>query len=232
MVARSRVARSRAAWSRAAWSRAAPGVAYAALAAADVALAATRPASRARTITKPALMPVLMTGRDAGTRTALGLSWLGDVALLGRSDRAFLAGLGSFLAGHVAWTHTVHRRRVGRSPALSPLAQAGALGAYGAAGLALNAVLWRRTGPMRIPVVGYSLVLLVMAAEAVRGPSRAAAAGGALFVASDALLALDRFTDVRLPGHDAIVMATYAAAQALLAKDGVPAQCAARPAGR
>src|SRR5580692_11627463 len=43
------------------------------------------------------------------------------------------------------------------------------------------------------------------------------AAGGALFVASDTLLALEKFGDLHLPAHEALVMATYTSAQALLA---------------
>ena len=43
------------------------------------------------------------------------------------------------------------------------------------------------------------------------------AAGGALFLASDTLLALEKFGDLRLPAHEGLVMATYASAQALLA---------------
>jgi uncharacterized membrane protein YhhN len=46
----------------------------------------------------------------------------------------------------------------------------------------------------------------------------AVAAGGALFVASDTLLALERFAHVELPRHEALVMATYTSAQALLAR--------------
>jgi hypothetical protein len=44
-----------------------------------------------------------------------------------------------------------------------------------------------------------------------------AAAGGALFLASDALLALEKFGGLELPGNESLVMATYASAQALLA---------------
>jgi uncharacterized membrane protein YhhN len=43
------------------------------------------------------------------------------------------------------------------------------------------------------------------------------AAGGALFLASDALLALEKFGDVHVPAHEGLVMATYTSAQALLA---------------
>ena len=42
------------------------------------------------------------------------------------------------------------------------------------------------------------------------------ASGGALFMVSDSLIALERFGDLRLPLHEGWVMATYTAAQALL----------------
>jgi len=75
---------------------------YAALAAADTLLAATG-RDRQRWLTKPLLMPVLMAGRDRPAQRALALSGAGDVALLGSNQTAFMAGLGCFLAGHVAW---------------------------------------------------------------------------------------------------------------------------------
>ena len=71
-------------------------------AAADTLLAATG-RDRQRWLTKPLLMPVLMAGRDRPAQRALALSGAGDVALLGSSETAFMAGLGCFLAGHVAW---------------------------------------------------------------------------------------------------------------------------------
>jgi hypothetical protein len=43
------------------------------------------------------------------------------------------------------------------------------------------------------------------------------AAGGTAFLISDTLLALERFADITLPGHEGLVMATYTSAQALLA---------------
>jgi uncharacterized membrane protein YhhN len=43
------------------------------------------------------------------------------------------------------------------------------------------------------------------------------AAGGALFLVSDALLALEKFGGLRLPAHEGLVMASYTSAQALLA---------------
>jgi hypothetical protein len=43
------------------------------------------------------------------------------------------------------------------------------------------------------------------------------AAGGALFLVSDSMLALEKFGGLQLPAHEGLVMATYASAQALLA---------------
>jgi hypothetical protein len=63
--------------------------AYAALAAADTFLAATR-RDRTRWLTKPFLMPVLMAGRDRGAQRALALSGAGDVVLLGKSGGVYL----------------------------------------------------------------------------------------------------------------------------------------------
>lgn len=135
------------------------------------------------------------------------------MALLGSGDVAFMAGLGSFLAGHVAWIVVLRQRpRVGRLRARPVLATP-----YVAAFAGLNAYLWKRTGKDRIPVVVYSTVLLTMSLAALDSGSPKAAAGGALFLASDSLLALEKFGDVHLPAHGGLVMATYASAQALLA---------------
>lgn len=192
-------------------ARRATGV-FVALAAADTLLAATG-RDRQRRFTKPLLMPALMAGRDRATQRALALGGVGDVALLGRSDAAFMTGLASFLASHVAWIIALRQRpgrgRLRASPALA----APYLAAFGA----LNAYLWKRTGRDRIPVVVYSIVLLAMCLAALDSMSPKTAAGGALFLVSDSLLALEKFAGLHLPAHEGLVMATYTSAQALLA---------------
>jgi uncharacterized membrane protein YhhN len=87
-------------------------IVYAALAVADTLLAATG-RDRQRWLAKPLLMPVLMAGRDRPAQRALALGGAGDVALLGSGETAFMAGLGCFLAGHVAWIIAL-RQRPGR----------------------------------------------------------------------------------------------------------------------
>ncbi len=184
---------------------------YPLVALADTLLAATG-RHRERFVTKPLLMPTLLAGKPRPVQRALALGGAGDVALLGTSDLAFTAGLGSFLAGHVAWMAALRPKSQG---ALTPAKAA----PYVAAWVGLNAFLWKRTGRDRLPVLVYSAALMGTALTALDTDDRAIATGGALFVASDTLLALERFAGVTLPLHEGIVMTTYTAAQALLASE-------------
>ena len=185
---------------------------YPVLAATDALLAATG-RDRARRFTKPLLMPTLMVGKRRPVQRALALGGVGDVALLGEGSTAFSAGLGAFLAGHVAWLMALRPEAAGglrRRPLLGV--------SYVAAWAGLNAFLWPRTGKDRLPVLVYSTALLATALAAADTNEPDVTAGGALFLASDALLALEKFADVHLPAHEAVVMATYTSGQALLAR--------------
>lgn len=180
------------------------------LAATDAVLAATG-RDRARRLTKPLLMPTLLAGKPRPTQRALALGGVGDVALLGSGPTAFTAGLASFLAGHVAWVAAL---RPHRSGTLTPTRAAPYLLAWAG----LNAYLWPRTGRDRVPVLAYSTALLATALAAADTGKPAVAAGGALFLVSDSLLALEKFGGVHLPAHEGLVMATYTSGQALLAR--------------
>ncbi len=199
-VSRGRVSRGRAT------------AAFVAVAIADVALAAGG-RTKARWATKPLLMPALLVGRDRLTQRALALGGAGDVALLGSGPAAFTAGLSAFLAGHLAWIQALRRRRgaglVRRHPAL--------VLPYLAAWTGLNAYLWQHTGRDRYPVIAYSTALAAMAVTALDTGRPVTAAGGVLFLTTDSLLALEKFAGVELPHHEGWVMATYVAAQGLLA---------------
>jgi len=211
-----------------------PNVVYVALAVADTALAAAG-ADRPRWLTKPLLMPALMVDRDRPTQVALALSWGGDVALMWTTPAAFTAGLGCFLGGQVAWVAALRTRGSGGGLRRKPVRGLPVVAGWAA----LNAYLWGRTGSDRIPVVVYSSVLAAMALAAVDTGDPLTAAGGGLFMASDSLIALERFAGLRLPMHEGWVMATYTTAQALLAAQGTPrreprqsaAGCAALRAG-
>ena len=86
-----------------------------------------------------------------------------------------------------------------------------------AASGALNAYLWQRMGKDRILVLVYSAALLGMSLVALDSGSPKAAAGGALFLVSDALLALEKFGGMHLPASEGLVITADTSAQALLA---------------
>lgn len=213
------------------------GAAYVVLAATDTVLAGRRSprARRARYVVKPLLMPALAVAtasssrRGAGTvsratAAAQAFSWGGDVALLGRGERAFLTGLASFLAAHLAYIAGFasargappHRDHRGTRAAL-------VLWATTAPTMALAA---RRSSPeLTGPVAGYGTVLATMfaastALDPARDPTgrRAVVAGTSLFLLSDTLLGAQKFLlDEPRPLLEGAVMATYTAGQGLIA---------------
>jgi uncharacterized membrane protein YhhN len=145
----------------------------------------------------------------------LGFSLVGDAMLMLPGDR-FVAGLAAFLVAHLAYL-AAFTDRVGVRVFAWPTV------AYLAAGGSVLALLWDRLGAMRLPVLAYMLVIMAMAAQAagralrLRTPSSwAAAAGAAVFVVSDASLAVDRFRGA-FPFAGVLVMTTYVAAQLLIA---------------
>jgi uncharacterized membrane protein YhhN len=122
----------------------------------------------------------------------LALSMAGDVALIGRSRPAFLAGLGAFLLGHVAFAVAFALRTVEPTAALLGLL---------AVGFA-SVVVWRWVSPhvdgaMRAPVAAYVLVISAMVATAAGAVSSAhgvlGLVGAVMFYGSDLAVARDRF---------------------------------------
>lgn len=196
-------------------------VLYAALAAGSCA-AAARGSRAGEWAAKPLLMPALAAftlaaagdterGRLRLPAAGMILGGLGDTALLAAKDsgRWFLPGMGCFAAGHACYLAALARD--GAASRVRPGVAAG----YGAAGAVLLAALWRGLGDLRVPVAGYSAPLLAMAVLA-SGRNRTAAAGGALFTASDALIACG-LAGAAGDRAEAAVMPSYAAAQFLLA---------------
>ena len=151
----------------------------------------------------------------------LMLSWCGDVALLWPRE-GFLLGLVAFLLAHLAYL--VAFTRVARLAA-RPLSFA----AYAVVAGAILWALWPGVPvALRAPVVAYVVCLASMAAQAAvvwrctaPGPERSRAGvlalGGALFVASDALLATNRFA-AALPWANLFILATYWSAQMCIAQ--------------
>jgi len=170
---------------------------------------------------KPATMVALITTalllnpvHDAGARrawfvAALACSLVGDVALMRRTD-TFVVGLGAFLVGHLCyvagfWAHgpggvAFVIAAVVVVAVLSPLGHR-ILGALGA------------RGDLRMPVTLYMVVISLMLATAVATGNPLAALGAVLFVASDAMLAWNRFV-APFRAADLGIMVTYHLGQA------------------
>lgn len=156
--------------------------------------------------------------------TGMGLSCVGDIALMLPVD-AFVPGLVAFLLAHLCY---IAAFRDGVRAGRGLLAAALLLGAF-AVGNVL--ALWPHLPvPLRIPVLAYVAVLASMAVLALArywqrprlplmqaGSARWAAVGGVLFVASDSMLAWDRFGG-GLPLAGLLVLGTYYAAQYAIAR--------------
>lgn len=174
-----------------------------------------------RVVSKPAalacLLGVAATLHPADGRIrafmvfGLALSLAGDVFLL-LEERWFVAGLGSFLLGHVAYV-------VGLQ--LAPTSVAGA-----AVGIAVVAVAVATVGRRIVaqvaageqrsmvgPVVAYLVVISAMVISAFGTEAGWAIAGASLFYVSDATLAWNRFVAPHRSGPLA-VMVTYHLGQA------------------
>jgi uncharacterized membrane protein YhhN len=154
----------------------------------------------------------------------LWLSLVGDVALLW-PQQGFVPGLVAFLIAHVLYIVAFTREhRFAAQPA--------ALAAYALIAATILALLWGTIPPaLRIPVAAYVLALTLMAAQsAVIGlgaqgddvrRARGLMLGGALFMASDTVLAVNRFA-LPVPAAGLWILATYWAAQWLIASWLVP----------
>ena len=141
---------------------------------------------------------------------ALLLSWAGDVLL----ESVFLPGLGAFAAAHLVYIALfAGPARTRRPPLWSAL--------FVLWGAVLVPVLWPHLGAMAVPLVLYAVVLAGTAVTST-GVSGLTALGGALFLASDTVLAFRLFW----PGFDELIpdpwrglaiMALYGAGQGLIA---------------
>ncbi len=117
----------------------------------------------------------------------LAMGAVGDFLLSRPGEKAFLAGMGAFAAGHLAYAAEFWTP--GMLPPVGPSLLLLALAA--------STEFWLapRTGGLRWPVRAYVAVITLMALAALTlGPGRQVALLGAiLFVASDLLLSLDLF---------------------------------------
>ena len=160
--------------------------------------------------------------RDSGRHglvlvAALALCLAGDVFLM--FEGFFIPGLASFLAAHLCYL-ALFRQGVRWFPSGRALAGTLAVAAL------LLAVLLPRLGPvLQVAVTAYAIVIALMAAQAIGRASvlrdRASlgvAAGAAVFMLSDAILAINRFA-LPVPLAPLWILSTYYAAQILIVRN-------------
>lgn len=142
-------------------------------------------------------------------------SLAGDIFLM-LPQNFFVWGLVSFLVAHFFFV-AAYVARAGFQMhwwLLAPFAIYGALLLY---------MLWPHVGELRLPVLIYALVLLAMGWQATElwwvlrdAAALLALLGAVLFVASDSILALDKFR-APIPHRDVLIMSSYYGALTLIA---------------
>ncbi|MDF1608063.1 lysoplasmalogenase [Hoeflea sp. YIM 152468] len=118
---------------------------------------------------------------------ALALSALGDAFLAHEGDGAFLGGLGSFLAAHIAYAVLFFSSGPGMTAAALP-----GLMAVVVFAIAMGSLMVRRAGPLALPVAAYVLAIAGMGLGGVTLGGMVLS-GVALFMASDAILGSEKF---------------------------------------
>jgi uncharacterized membrane protein YhhN len=147
-----------------------------------------------------------LTASGEGTYTnsillGLILGLVGDVLLIVRSERAFMAGLGVFLLGHLAYVLAFYD--------LVPLTEGNWLWAVllGLIALVIGGLLRPYLGTMQAPVMAYMLVISLMVWGAItvyeqsilpQDFRRVVALGAICFYLSDLAVALDQFVKPRV----------------------------------
>jgi uncharacterized membrane protein YhhN len=151
---------------------------------------------------------------------ALALSALGDAFLSRDGEKAFLGGLASFLAAHLAYIALFSLVGAGLEP-LSQLWRAALAVVMAAFAATMLFMLWRRVGPdLRLPVAAYAAAILGMGVSALTLDNVWVIMGAVLFMASDGLLAAEKFLVAAISPHREwmryAVWALYYAAQLMI----------------
>ena len=143
---------------------------------------------------------------------ALLLSAAGDIMLALGAGQYFIIGLSLFLAAHFVYAVTFSREfklRASRIPIAFLLA------VYA---VAIAVILTPYLGAMAIPVYVYIVVITAMGILAVfrASPSMLVVYGALFFIASDSMIAVNRYMTA-IPAADYLIMGTYYLAQFLIA---------------
>lgn len=172
---------------------------FSAVAAISYLLIVTRPPTLARTVVKTgstALLAVLAAFQDGPALlvAALALCALGDAFLSRDGDGAFIAGLASFLAAHLAYIALFWLEGTGITGLATEPWRWLAVAFLGAFTTTMTWYLLPAVPvPMRVPVAAYIAAIFLMGLTALLTNRVAVIAGAAMFIASDAILATEKF---------------------------------------
>lgn len=158
---------------------------------------------------------------------AMFFSWAGDVLLIfvPRGEIFFIAGLLAFLISHLLFiqTYRVHRG-AGSGAELMGTQKVRFSLPIVLLGTGLVVVLYPSLGSLRLPVLVYAMVLTIMVMSALFrfGLTNSQSfwmvfSGAVLFMASDSILALNKFLNP-VPAAGLLTMFTYMSAQFLIAE--------------
>jgi len=184
-----------------------------------------------RTISKPLILPALMgyflvsvSTRNFYFLGALVFCWAGDVLLMFQGEELFfILGLIAFLIGHLFYMISYRRLRASDSSgSLMNIQKIRYSFPIALAGTGLVTILFPHLDGLKIPVVVYALVLTLMVLQALYRygfTSKKSFAlvfiGAIFFMASDSILAINKFLEP-LPMASPAIMLTYIAAQYLI----------------
>lgn len=171
-----------------------------------------KPATLAALIGAALLIHPVIEGRRIAFVVALVFSLLGDVFLMLPRD-AFIPGLASFFAAHVAY---IAGFRIGPSHVVSLIAGIVAVlfFALTIGGRVISNVRTKEPS-LALPVTAYIAIICVMVVCAIATRSVLAAVGAVVFMMSDTLIAWNRFVRP-LAWAPVAIMVTYHLAQAAL----------------
>ncbi len=149
---------------------------------------------------------------------AIVFSWIGDIFLM--YDGYFIQGLAAFLIAHIFYILAFRpeaSRFFSRKETLIP---ATIVLIYG--GLLLSIVLPNVSSALKIPIIIYSLTILIMLLTVLHCYGNVSAVsfkymiiGASLFVLSDSLIAVSKFV-TSFPMDGVLIMATYGVGQYLI----------------
>jgi uncharacterized membrane protein YhhN len=177
---------------------------------------------------KPFLLPLLLVGVYISEKfitksilfTALTFSWIGDIVLLfaHKGELYFIVGLVAFLISHVFYIVLFKKQTISKS-INNKISFSAGIGIILLYFFGMINILGPKLGPLAVPVVIYAVVISGMLYFALKGsyqwntiPYQSVLIGAVLFIASDSILAYNKFYQP-VPHASFLIMITYLAAQ-------------------